>query len=120
MPHLAQHYEQYLGHVVGNGHCVALVQACSAVGHTSTWSRGVLVRYGNHPDGTIIATFGSSGKYENKTDGSSHVAILIGQQPDGLMVQDQWVDQYCHHRLIRFKNGEGDAVNDGDQYYVVE
>jgi hypothetical protein len=120
MAQVATNYSQYLGKVVGNGHCVALVQVCSPVGHTSNWRRGALARGGHHPDGSVIATFGINGRYENKTDGSSHVAILLGEQTDGLLVQDQWVGQPCHHRLIRFRNGEGTAVNDGDSYYLVE
>jgi hypothetical protein len=120
MPHVAVNSSQYLAQVVGNGHCVALVQACSAVGHTSGWRQGVPARGGEHPSGTIIATFDPDGRYGNNTDGSSHVAILISEVGDGLMVQDQWQGQPAHHRVIRFRDGQGDAVNDGDRFHLVE
>ena len=120
MPHVARNYSQYLGTVVGSGHCVDLVQICSTVGHTSGWRRGDLVRGGRHLAACIIATFNDAGQYANATDGSSHAAILLGEEVNGLLVQDQWVGQPCHHRLISFRNGEGDACNDGDQYYLVE
>ena len=120
MPHVARNYSQYLGTVVGDGHCVALVQVCSTVGHTSGWRRGDLVRGGRHLAAVIIATFNDAGQYANATDGSSHCAILLGEEVNGLLVEDQWQGQPCHHRLISFRNGEGDACNDGDRYYLVE
>lgn len=120
MPHIATNYAQYLGTVVGDGHCVALVQVCSTVGHTSGWRRGDLVRGSYPPAACIIATFNEDGRYANATDGSSHAAILLGEEVNGLLVQDQWQGQPCHHRLISFRNGEGDACDDGDRFYLVE
>jgi hypothetical protein len=67
-----------------------------------------------------VATFDPNGRYGNHTDGRSHAAIFTSAQSDGLNVIDQWVGQPVHKRLIRFKDGEGDAVNDGDQYFVIE
>jgi hypothetical protein len=78
------------------------------------------VRDGNTPQSVAIATFDPNGRYGNHTDGRSHAAILIATQSDGLRAIDQWVGQPVHNRLIRFKDGEGDPVNDGDAYYVIE
>ena len=92
-------YSQYLGTVVGDGHCVALVQICSSVGHTSGWRRGDLVRGSYPPAACIIATFNEDGRYANATDGSSHAAILLGEEVNGLLVQDQCGSvSRCHHR----------------------
>lgn len=70
--------------------------------------------------GTAIATFDPNSKYGNHTDGRSHTAILISNNSDGLLVADQWKGQTTHERVIRFKGGSGDPVNDGDQFYVIE
>jgi hypothetical protein len=39
---------------------------------------------------------------------------------DGLLVLDQWRGQPVHQRVIRYRGGQGDAVNDGDRFYVIE
>ena len=68
-----------MGQSVGTGQCVALAQATSDVGYTSTWSPGAQVE--GETDiavGTVIATFGSDGTYTN-TYGQSHTAIYLGQ-----------------------------------------
>jgi hypothetical protein len=67
--------------------------------------------------------FDADGRYGNHTDGSSHAAIYLAQDVSGLQVLDQWKGstvQPVHERSIRFKNGVGAKVNDGDQFYVVE
>lgn len=115
----AENPQQYVGTVVGTGHCVPYCQECSTAPHTSAWHRGRKVRGGCFAPGTIIATFGPDGLYENATDGSSHAAVLLGEEPDGLRVYDQWVGQPVHERLIQFRGGEGDPCNDGDAYHVV-
>jgi hypothetical protein len=117
--HVAKDHLQHLGRVVGNGHCVALVQRTSGVGHTSTWRRGPQVRGGSVAAGTVIATFGPTGRYENDTGGRSHAAIFLAEAADGLRVLDQWVGQPARERLIRFRGGQGQPVNDGDSYFVV-
>lgn len=117
---LAHDYQRHLGKVVGNGHCVALVRACAGLPPTATWRRGDPVRGFNCAPGTIIATFDADGTYGNHTDGRSHAAILLMESADSLVVIDQWLTQPVHQRVIRYRNGNGDAVNDGDQYYAVE
>lgn len=68
--------------------------------------------------GTIIATFGPNGTYTNSLDGFSHAAIYLGQNADGIQVQDQWAGQVDHTRTIRFTDG-AQPVNNGSKFYVV-
>lgn len=110
---------QYAGRVVGNGHCVALVQLLGAP-HTSRWTWGPKVRGADVAPLTIIATFDQAGRYANATDGSSHAAVFLEQTPDGLRVVDQWKGRAVGERVIRFRDGRGPAADDGDAYYVVE
>ena len=72
------------------------------------------------PAGTVIATFGPDGRYSNRVDGSAHAAVLLAEQADGLRVLDQWTGHPVQQRVIRLPGGTGSAVNDGDQFYVVE
>jgi hypothetical protein len=110
-----------LGTVVANGHCMRHVQVIAGVPHSSHLRRGVRVRDADDvPRGTVIATFNAAGRYGNAMDGSSHIAILLAKQVDGLLVVDQWVGQRVHERLIRYRGGQGSAVNDGDQFYIAE
>jgi hypothetical protein len=44
----------------------------------------------------------------------------LAEKTDGLLVMDQWTGQHVHERLIRFRDGRGDAVNDGDRYWTIE
>jgi hypothetical protein len=117
---VASNPERHVGNAVDGGHCVRYCQEVSEVPHTSQWRRGRQVRGGNVPTGTIIATFGPDGRYTNLTDGSAHAAVLIAENTDGLVVWDQWVGQSVHQRVLRFRGGQGDAANDGDQFFVVE
>lgn len=115
--------EAYAGTVVGNGHCVAFVRAAAMAPHTSLWRAGAGVRGSPAsalPAGLVIATFDPDGRYGNHTDGRSHVAILIARQADGLLCYDQWVGHPVAKRVIRYKGGVGDAVNDGDRYAIVD
>jgi hypothetical protein len=117
---VAENYQGQAGRVIGSGQCVDYVRAASGLGHTSTWRRGERVRGSAQPAGTVIATFGAEGRYENRTDGSSHTAILDAIQTDGLLVHDQWKGHPVQQRLIRFKAGrQGTPNNDGDAYYSV-
>jgi hypothetical protein len=110
----------YAGRVVGDGHCVAFVRAVTGLPATRAWRRGEYVRGAeNMPKGTAIATFDASGSYGNHTDGRSHAAILIARASDGLLVWDQWKGQPVHQRVIRYRGGQGDPVNDGDAFHVV-
>ena len=87
---------------------------------TVEWRCGTLVKGSAAAQGTAVATFDPDGTYGNHTDGRSHAAILQQITPDGLLVWDQWTGHPVAPRLIRFKGGEGEAVNDGDQFHVIE
>jgi hypothetical protein len=115
----AEHPDDYEGRVVGDGHCVPFVQAATGAPHTSTWRRGPQVRHSLMDSGTAIATFDPDGRYGNHRDGRSHAAILIARRDDGLLVWDQWLGQPVHRRLIRYRGGQGNAVNDGDAFHVI-
>lgn len=111
----------YAGQVIGNGHCVAYVHLTAGTPHTSRWRRGEWVRGAETVrEGTVIATFGPDGEYTNRTDGSSHAAVLVLRQDNGLQVWDQWVGRPVDLRVIRYKNGTGPACDDGDRFFVVE
>lgn len=117
---VAAGFERFLGQSVGSGQCVALVQAADPnVGLTRTWTQGAQVM-GNTElkPGTAIATFDGSGRYANATDGSSHAAIYLGQNAQGIQVQDQWAGQPSQVRTIRWNSG-GTASNTGSAFHVV-
>jgi hypothetical protein len=120
MAFVAADPKQHLGTVVDNGHCMRHVQIVAGVTHSSTLRRGQHVRGSGCAPGTVIGTFDADDRYANATDGSSHVAIFLAETEEGLRVIDQWVGQPVHERLIRFRDGEGSAVNDGSRFYVVE
>jgi hypothetical protein len=112
---------KYIGKVVGNGHCMQLVQLVDPlVPHSSKLRQGIRVKGADLPKGCVIATFNASGRYDNKTDGSSHCALYVEQTADGISVVDQWLLHPTAPRIIRFKAGAGPACDDGDQYCVVE
>jgi hypothetical protein len=114
--------QNYLGKVIGSGQCVAFVEAAAKAPLTAQWTRGRIVAGDTTiPEGTAIATFDPAGTYGNHMDGRSHGAIYVSQiAGQGLDVYDQWLGQPVHQRTIHFRNGAGPAVNDGDQFYVVE
>ena len=117
---VATSWDQYAGQVVGSGECVALVQvANSAVGLTRTWAQGSQVQ-GNSElrPGTTIATFDGNGRYANLRDGSSHAAIYLGQNAEGIQVLDQWAGSPAAYRTIRWSSTTG-AANTGSRFYVV-
>ncbi|WP_081822236.1 BPSL0067 family protein [Acidocella facilis] len=131
MPYIAQNPNAFLGQSVGDGQCVALVEKAANTPHDKAWSRGILVKGAIVAPGTIIATFDAKGRYGNHTDGTSHAAIYLGQNADGIQVIDQWVDVHngkrrphvAQPRTIRWKQFEGKnakPVNIGDDYYVVQ
>jgi hypothetical protein len=120
MSWIAQDPASFVGNAVGSGQCVAYVQAASGAPVTAKWKRGILVKGGNVPHGTAIATFDPDGTYGNHTDGRSHAAILDVELPAGLQVWDQWLTHPCAKRVIHFRAGVGTAVNDGDQFHVIE
>jgi len=108
------------GEVVANGHCLRHVQEVVGVPHSSTLRAGAKVKGGNVPRGTVIGTFGPDGRYTNRTDGTAHVAILLEETAEGLVVVDQYLGKPVGERLIRWRGGAGRRVNDGDAYHVVE
>jgi hypothetical protein len=123
MAYIANSPETSNGQVVGSGQCVAFVQQASGAPLTALWTRGRLAKSdATIQKGTAIATFGANGKYTNSTDGTSHAAIYVGQNAQGLQVWDQWLGQPVHQRTIRFQAGAPDVkpVNDGDAFYVIE
>ena len=110
----------YVGQVVGSGQCVAYVCAACMAPTTPHWTRGAPAKGAKLAPGTAIATFDPDGTYGNHTDGRSHAAVFHQELPEGLLVWDQWLGHPVAPRLIRFKNGLGPAVNDGDKFYVTE
>jgi hypothetical protein len=120
MSWIAQAPSGFVGQPVGNEQCVAFVQAASGAPNTSRWRRGTLVKNNLVARGTAIATFDPDGTYGNHTDGRSHAAILHEQLPEGLLVWDQWLNHPVAPRIVHFRHGAGAAVNDGDQFYVIE
>lgn len=113
--------------LVGNGQCVTFVRAAATVPPASLWRQGSLVKGSTDiPRGTVIATFDENGRYGNHTNGTSHAAIYLYQTSNGIVVLDQWKgstalrDHPPQERTIRFRNGHGQKVDDGDQYYVVQ
>jgi len=111
----------FIGRSSGSGQCVALVHAVApSIGSTHTWVRGAPVKgnAGIQP-GTPIATFGSSGRYENATDGRSHAAIYLGQNAQGIQVMDQWAGSPAAMRTIRWTNPGGKAADTGTAFHVV-
>ena len=122
MPFVAPSPGHYLGTVVGDGHCVAFVRAAATAPHTSTWVEGDAVWQcaAELRPGTAIATFDAAGKYANATDGSSHAAIFISADDDGMTVYDQWKLHPVAMRVIRSKDGAKPACDDADAYAVIE
>jgi hypothetical protein len=114
---VASNYSTMMGQSVGSGECVALVQATSNVGQTSTWTPGDLVQGNtNLAAGTVIATFGSDGSYTN-TYGQSHAAIYLGQDSAGIIVEDQWSGQVATQRHINWTTVN--SYESGSKFYVV-
>jgi hypothetical protein len=109
--------ETFLGRVVGNGHCAAFIRASADAPHVSEWRRGESVRTAAElPKGQAIATFDADGRYSSRT---GHAAILIARHADGVLVWDQWKGHPVQQRVVRYRGGQGDAINDADQFYVV-
>ncbi len=111
----------YIGRSVGTGQCVALVKAANpSLGPASGWVPGASV-LGNTTlaPGTPIATFDSSNRYANATDGSSHAAIYLGQDQHGMLVMDQWAGSSAAVRTIPWSNPGSTPANTGSAFRVV-
>jgi len=116
---VAQGWDSFARQSPGSGQCVVLVQAADpAVGLTRTWVQGQQVQ-GNAAlvPGTIIATFNSQGQYANATDGSSHAAIYLGQNAQGIQVLDQWAGSPAAYRTIRWSGVT--SANSESTFHVV-
>lgn len=121
MPFIDPDPHSQLGSVVGNGHCVALVQQGAQVPHTSRWRRGdAVVGKADLQPGTAIATFNDQGRYANALDGSSHAAIFMGHEDHGIRVVDQWKGHPTSPRIIGNRKGTGPAVDDASRFHVIE
>lgn len=120
MAYVALGPKKFRGKVSGNGHCVAFARQAASMPHTGVWRKGAPVK-GNIglAVGSAIATFDQAERYGNKVDGTSHVAIYLGQTALGIQVMDQWVGHPASERTIHFRTAPR-AVNDGSNYYVVE
>ena len=105
MSWIAQSPSSFVGQSVGNEQCVAYVQVASGAPHTSSWTRGRLVKGGGVPQGIAIATFDPDGRYGNHLDGRSHAAIFHEELPEGLLVWDQWLHHPVTPRVIHFATG---------------
>ncbi|MEV4781460.1 BPSL0067 family protein [Burkholderia sp. LMU1-1-1.1] len=82
MPHIYNDVQKLEGKpVVGNGDCVALVQALTDVGWTGSWRPWVrVIDAGYIRVGTVIATFDKNGRYPNKPTGN-HAGFFLGMGP---------------------------------------
>ncbi len=120
MSWIAESPARYVGQAVGNGQCVAYVQAAAGAPNTGQWKRGALVKGGGIAQGTAIATFDPDLTYGNHVDGRSHAAIFHEEHPEGLLVWDQWFKHPVSPRVIRFSDTDGLACDDGNAFYVIE
>ena len=108
----------------GNTECVTFARKDTGAMHTSTWNRGVQVKGaipGSILEGTVIATFDSTGRYP--TDGlGKHAASYLSHNAHGIEVYDQWNKQgRVKKRRIRFDNSHAVKRSDNaDTFYVVE
>lgn len=120
MPYVAAAPREFEQQSVGNGHCVAYARSAASMPPSLGWKQGAAVHgAADLPAGTAIATFDKNGKYGNHEDGSSHVAIYLGQNERGIQVLDQWFDHPVHERTIFFKRAAR-KMDDGRNYFVVE
>jgi hypothetical protein len=76
---------------VGDGECVALVEKATGAPLDKYWHEGALVQGDTQlAPGAAIAAFDSNGRYGNHTDETSHTAIYLRQDAEGIYVIDQW------------------------------
>ncbi len=68
----------------------------------------------------MIATFNANSRYANATDGSSHAAIYLGQDANGMQVLDQWAGKQASVRTIPWSHPGAAPANTGTAYRVVE
>jgi len=117
--HVCPQASDYEGEVVGDGHCVSLIKACSGAPATKLWRPSAFVLKSissSIEPGTVIATF-RNGRYPNQT--GWHAAIYISHGPEGIWVWDQWVGKPVHKRLIRYRNDKATPANKAQAYRIV-
>ncbi|MCU6500884.1 BPSL0067 family protein [Rugamonas sp. A1-17] len=111
---------------VGDGECVALIQAYTKAGPTWRWRQGAAV-LGNRTlrAGTAIATF-EQGRWPLHHH-RKHAAFFLRYDPEGFWVIDQYANRkYIESRLIKVKSEADQAKatyspsNDAAMFYVIE
>jgi hypothetical protein len=109
--------QRYAKQVIGDGHCVALIKACTGAPNTSDWRPGELVVNQNLMQGTVIATF-KGDRYPSRS--GWHAAIYSHQDRHGIWVWDQWQGKPVGLRLIRHQVSRGaKPANRASNYRVV-
>lgn len=115
--HICDQPQHYANRVVGDGHCVSLIKACSNAPNTKRWRPGPKVIDNQLIPGTIIATFKGK-RYPNKS--GWHAAIFSYQDRNGIWAWDQWQGKPVGLRLIRFNTPQGTPpANRASSYRVV-
>ncbi len=101
------------------GQCVSYVKkVCPTLPATSSWKKGVAIKGSTIKieEGTVIATFNASGKYEG------HAAIYVRHTDVGIEVYDQFITpptpQPVGPRTLRW--GAHLNSNNGDKFHVVD
>jgi hypothetical protein len=135
MPHVYPEVRELEGkNKLGDGNCVALVQALTNVGHTSTWRPGERVMDAiTIIPGTVIATF-ENGRYPNRPTGN-HAALYLYSgprdqktgQPQYIVVMDQWTRKPRISARSIYPRGtklhaQGNRIDDSDNaehFYIV-
>ena len=117
----------YLGRVLGNGHCVDFIRACTTTPPTSAWQPGpALYKNVNNTavalypqvltSGTVIATF-RNGKYPSTR--GYHAAVYLSHDHRGILVWDQYKGKSVGQRLIRVRYDGAYPSNTAQDYRVV-
>ena len=92
------------------------------------WRQGARVQGNmNIAPNTVIATFDSDGRHGNHSDHTSHAAIYLGQDAQGIQVIGQFKEHsadrplflYPHKRTLRFGQAHDSISNRGEYFYVV-
>lgn len=118
--YVCQQPANFVGQVIGDGHCVSLIKFCSNAPQTTLWSPGKKVLSlpkDSIKPGSIIATF-ENGVYPSVT--GYHAAIYIEHDERGIWVWDQWIGKPVHKRLIRTRYDNATASNTAQAYRLVK
>ena len=131
MAYVAAHPLAFENTSVGSGQCVPLVQQATGAPLTRAWRPGPPVKGSTDlAPGTAIATFDVDGRYSNHVNHTSHDAIYLGQDAQGIQVLDQWVrpdhtKRLATRRTIYWQNSNPTTKHpvksdNGDLFNVVE